>query len=162
MNVWRYDVGDIPHKVTAYERIAKGGVLYHFPNKRAMLEGMLHHVLRRTQERVAKHRPEIAEGNNPTVRSLIMAAQEQDDQERAMSLAILAAAAEDPTLLDPAREVIADWFADVQEEGPLGVLLLLATEGMRFLDMLNLLPMKPAERMQLHTSLLALAETGRL
>jgi hypothetical protein len=91
-----------------------------------------------------------------------MAVQEQDDQERAMTLAILAAAAENPTLLDPIREVIADWFADVEDEGRLGVLLLLATEGIRFLDMLNLLPANAGERSQYLTSLLSMAETGRL
>ena len=148
--------------VAEQAELSKGGVLYHFPNKRAMLEGMLQHVLERTQERVAAHLPEIADGEYATLRSLIIAAQEQDDQERSMSLAILAAAAEDPTLLEPAREVIADWFATVEREGPLGVLLLLATEGLRFLDMLNLLPMRPAERTQLHASLLGFAGTGRL
>jgi hypothetical protein len=79
-----------------------------------------------------------------------------------MSLAILAAAAENPTLLDPIREVIADWFADVEDEGPLGVMVLLATEGIRFLDMLNLLPAKRGERSQYLASLLSMAETGRL
>ncbi len=148
--------------VAEQAKLSKGGVLYHFPNKRAMLEGMLQHVLLRTQERVASHRAEIANGEYPTLRSLIMAAQEQDDQERAMSLAILAAAAENPTLLDPARAVIADWFFAVEKEGPFGTLLLLANEGLRFLDMLNLLPMKHAERANLHASLLDLAEAGRL
>lgn len=148
--------------VAEQAQLSKGGVLYHFPSKRAMLEGMLQHVLLKTQERVANHRPEVAGGNNPTVSALIIAAREQDDQERAMSLAILAAAAEDPTLLDPAREVIADWFNAIEEEGPFGVVLLLATEGMRFLDMLNLLPSKPEERTELQESLLRMAETGRL
>ena len=28
MKFWRYDIGDRPYKVTAYERIAKAGVVY--------------------------------------------------------------------------------------------------------------------------------------
>jgi AcrR family transcriptional regulator len=148
--------------VAAKAELSKGGVLYHFPSKRAMLEGMVQHVVQQTRERVASHQAEIGDAANSTVRSLIMAVQDQDDQERAMSLAILAAAAENPALLDPIREVIADWFADVEDEGRLGVLLLLATEGIRFLDMLNLLPANAGERSQYLTSLLSMAETGRL
>ena len=86
-----------------------------------------------------------------------------------MSLAILAAAAEDPNLLDPAREAVAGWFSDIRKEtgagsnaDQIGVLLLLAMEGLRFLGMLNLLPMGPAEREQIRQRLLRIAEAGQL
>ncbi len=85
-----------------------------------------------------------------------------------MSLAILAAAAEDPDLLDPARELISGWFETiVQESGgdaagdQIGVLLLLAMEGLRFLGMLNLLPMGSAGRARLNRWMLDIAEAGR-
>ncbi len=146
--------------VAEQAELSKGGVLYHFPSKRKMLEGMVQYVVQQTRERVASHRSEIDDGPNPTARSLIMALQEQDDHERAMSLAILAAAAENPTLLEPVRGVIAQWFADTEDEGPLGVMLFLAIEGIRFLDMLNLLPTNPGERTKLLSSLLDMAETG--
>jgi hypothetical protein len=111
----------------------------------------------------------LEDGNNVTIRSLILAEQDQDETERAMSLAILAAAAEDPDLLDPAREALANWFGKVRQEASnnphsdqIGVLLLLATEGLRFLGMLNLLPMGQAEREQLHQRMLSIAEAGEL
>ncbi len=150
-------------------RLSKGGVLYHFPSKRAMLEGMVQHVLDRGAERFARYRAALEGGNNVVVRALILAEQEQDDEERAMSLAILAAAAEDPNLLDPAREAVAGWFSDIRKEtgagsnaDQIGVLLLLAMEGLRFLGMLNLLPMGPAEREQIRQRLLRIAEAGQL
>lgn len=151
--------------VAAEANLSKGGVLYHFPNKRSMLEGMVKHVLARTAERTAKHRAEIREGRNVALRSLILSEQEQDEFEQSMSLAILAAAAEDPELLAPARQAVAEWFEEIRagdDGGPLGALLLLATEGMRFLSMLNLLPMSAAEREQIHQKLLSIAEAGTL
>ena len=155
--------------VAAQAKLSKGGVLYHFPSKRAMLKGMVEHLLGRAAERSAFHREQIPGGQNVVVRSLILAEQDQIDEERAMSLAILAAAAEDPDLLDPARRMVANWFHEIDSEaGPdsdqrqIGQLLLLATEGLRFLEMLNLLPMAPGEREQIHQRMLAVAETGRL
>jgi AcrR family transcriptional regulator len=155
--------------VAAQAKLSKGGVLYHFPSKRAMLEGMVQHVLARLAEHSARHRAALEDGNNVTIRSLILAEQDQDETERAMSLAILAAAAEDPDLLDPAREALANWFGKVRQEASnnphsdqIGVLLLLATEGLRFLGMLNLLPMGQAEREQLHQRMLSIAEAGEL
>ncbi len=44
----------------------------------------------------------------------------------------------------------------------LGILLLLATEGLRFLDMLDLLPAGGTRREQLGQTLLNVAEAGRL
>jgi AcrR family transcriptional regulator len=154
--------------VAAEAQLSKGGVLYHFPNKRSMLEGMVQHVLGRVAERSARYRADLNGGPNTTVRGLILAEQEQDETERAMSLAILAAAAEDPDLLEPARAAVATWFRDIGAEGresgdeQLGLLLLLATEGLRFLGMLNLLPMPATEREALHERLLSIAQAGRL
>ena len=86
-----------------------------------------------------------------------------------MSLAILAAAAEDPDLLGPARELISGWFESIGNESgadgvgdQIGAVLLLATEGLRFLGMLNLLPMGSAERLRLSRRMLSIAEAGRL
>ena len=148
--------------VAAEAELSKGGVLYHFPTKRALLEGMLQHVLDRTRERVACHRMTLQDEPNATVRALIMSEQEQDEPERAMALALLAAAAEDPSLMEPARAQVAEWFTTVGDEGASGVLLLLATEGMRFLTMLNLLPMGPGERADMRQTLLRVAEEGQL
>jgi AcrR family transcriptional regulator len=154
--------------VAAQAKLSKGGVLYHFPNKRSMLEGMVQHLLGRVVERSDRHRAELADGRNATVRSLILAEQELDGEDRAMSLAILAAAAEDPELLEPARELISGWFESIGNESgadgvgdQIGVVLLLATEGLRFLGMLNLLPMGSAERLRLSRRMLSIAEAGQ-
>ena len=148
--------------VAAEAELSKGGVLYHFPRNGRCSRGMLQHLLDRVGERVARHFADLQGGPHRMVRALIKSEQEQDEPERAMALAILAAAAEDPSLLEPARAAVAGWFASVEDEGNLGVLLLLATEGLRFLSMLNLLPMAAAERAETHESLLRIAEGGQL
>jgi hypothetical protein len=85
-------------------------------------------------------------GPNVRLRALSVAAAARRDED-AMSLAILAAAAEDPTLLDPVRQALAGWFAAVREEAgdeQLALLVMLAFEGLRFLEILDLSPLDAA------------------
>ena len=135
--------------------MSKGGVLYHFPNKRALLAGMLDTLL----ERLA---PKDASRESLTTH--IQTEQSQSAQERAAGLAILAAASEDPELLNPARDLLAVLFQETTihfQDAQLAQILLLATEGMRFLRMLGLLPEAVAQSSATHDRLLSLANELR-
>jgi AcrR family transcriptional regulator len=142
---------------------SKGGVLYHFPSKRALLEGMLERLLEQIEARTAALRAGQAESKQPALRARILAELEQNPSERAMARSILAAAAEDPELLEPARRAVSKAFEEAGRTSPseLGWVALLATEGLRFLDMLNLLPLTPQELARVHQQLLRLLEGGR-
>ncbi len=151
--------------VAAEAELSKGGVLYHFPNKRAILEGMLDRLISRYSERISRFEAELGDEPDAAIRAVILADRGQDAEERSMALALLAAAAEDPELLAPARAVVGQWFEAVEQSSgnvQLGILLLLATEGLRFLDMLDLLPAGGTRREQLGQTLLNVAEAGRL
>ena len=140
--------------------LSKGGVLYHFPNKRSMLEGMLNKVLTGIGDRTARYRAEMGDQPSAAIRARLLAEQEQSEQERAMSLALLAAAAEDPGLLDPAREFASQSFAEIRDaaaDKDFAQILLLAVEGLRFLEMLDLLPLSAAQKNRLHQRLQSLA-----
>ena len=142
--------------VAAQAGLSKGGVLYHFPSKRALLDGMLERLLDDSETRSAYHRQQTGS----RLAAWIETEREQSAQERATALALLANAAEDPSLLDPARQMIAETFGEVSRESrdpQRSQILLLAAEGLRFLHMLDLLPMNAEEREQLHEQLLSMA-----
>ena len=146
--------------VAAEAGMSKGGVLYHFPSKHLLLEGMLNGLLTGFEERVARHR-EQRDGS--LIQAWILAEQGQSSSQRSMALALLANAAESPDLLDPAREFVRGTFSDVRSEAEdedLNTILLLAAEGLRFLGMLDLLPLDDDERGKLHDRLLNLAGKG--
>lgn len=148
--------------VAAEAKLSKGGVLYHYPNKRSLIEGMLSYLLLRLEQRLALHIAHLS-GKNTFLRAMILAEQEQEEEERAMALAILAASAEDPALLQIARERVTHWVKQIEKESDtpqVSLLLFLAVEGLRFLDMLNLLPVSKSRRKQLHQELLRIAEQG--
>ncbi|MEQ8483460.1 MAG: TetR family transcriptional regulator [Pseudomonadales bacterium] len=147
--------------VASAAAVSKGGVLYHFPSKQALLEGMLQRLLVQMAERTAACRDEH-DGGNAELIARIVAEHEQQPAERAMARAILAAAAEDPGLLTPARQEVQaafDQAAAGSAPAAMGWVLLLAVEGLRFLEMLDLLPLSAAERRRLHAHLLQLART---
>ena len=146
--------------VAAAAGLSKGGVLYHFPSKRALLEAMLALLMETSAERIQKLREEPQAQLQPTLGPMIQAEQEQQPKQRAMALAILAAGAEDPTLLNPAKAFIADRFREAGShttDPQLAHILLLAAEGLRFLDMLNLIPEEIANREDFFDRLLQLA-----
>lgn len=145
-------------RVAETAQLSKGGLLYHYPNKRALLEGMLAYLLAQTESRIERHRGGPAQQRQSVARAMILAESEQDQTERAMAQALLTAAAEDPQLLAPARERVQQWFCEVHREDPNGLILVLATEGLRFLSMLNLLPTAQFSRAQLYELLLSASE----
>jgi len=150
--------------VAEQAKLSKGGVLYHFPNKRALIEAMIERLLGNMEARADAQRQRIV-GVNARLRALSLADATHLPEEDAMSLAILAASAEDPTLLNPVRETVAGWFAQVEGEArdadvdpDAALLVLMANQGLRFMEMLELLPLKPARTRRLRERLLQLAE----
>jgi AcrR family transcriptional regulator len=147
--------------VAAVAGVSKGGVLYHFPSKQALLEGMLERLMEQMTERTNVQRERHSEYGNAALIARIIEEHDQQPAERAMSRAILAAAAENPELLAPARVVVQDAFDEAaagSRSSEMGWVLQLATEGLRFLEMLNLLPLSAGERRRIHSHLLELAK----
>jgi AcrR family transcriptional regulator len=145
--------------VAAQAGLSKGGVLYHFPSKRALLAAMLEDLL---ESATARNRTLEAQlGDTTPLRAAILSEQQQTPRERAMSLALLAAAAEDPQLVAPAREFLVEFFDRATQgasDPQLARVLMLANEGLRYLGMLNLLPLSATETERLRRHMLALAE----
>ncbi|MDA0979252.1 MAG: TetR/AcrR family transcriptional regulator [Proteobacteria bacterium] len=134
--------------VAAESSLSKGGVLYHFPNKKALVQGMLTALMDQLENR----RDELAEdltSSNDLLRGFVLAENEQIQADRGSTLAILAAAAEDPTLLAPARDRFSRWMHDMLEKSAdptSALILILAVEGLRFMDTLSLLELTDEQR----------------
>ncbi len=138
--------------VAAEAGVSKGGLLYHFPSKRLLLQGMLTYLIESNGDNARQ-------GDNP-VHGALLSDHGVDAKVRSASQAIIAAGAEDPALLDPAREYFRGQFdLTKQADDPeLAMILLLAREGMRFLEVLNLTDMSEAKRTRLRNRLAQMAE----
>ena len=92
--------------------VSKGGLLYHFPNKADLLRGMIAHGMRRAEEE-----KDLALGPDPErgafARHLLRGPSLSDCEDacppREMVWSLLGAAVNDPSLLQPGREMHARW-----------------------------------------------------
>ncbi|WP_282048119.1 TetR/AcrR family transcriptional regulator [Sulfitobacter mediterraneus] len=135
----REGAGKITIEAVAKEAgLSKGGVLYNFPTKKALLSGLLDQMLAAHRELLAKvperHPARTLSGHL----EIVIQSKDVDDD---LSMAILAAAATDPRLLDPLRtELTCDLeriLTDTQD-APAAMIAVLAIQGLRFQRLLNL------------------------
>lgn len=147
--------------VAAEAGLSKGGVLYHYPSKRALIEGMLTLVMNSFDGAVDGVRAGASTSKLPLVGMIALAEKDEQPKTASLALAILAAASEDPSLLHEARTRIARQLKDISSDnsdGQLAQILYLAVEGLRFYDMLRLLP-DSFERENIFSRLCKLAES---
>ena len=128
--------------VAAQAGFSKGGVLYHFASKKALLSGMLDYLIAANQQRVEKFNQ--TNNNENPLSAFLQVEDRMTEIEKRASLALVAAAAEDPELLEPARLYMKQVFEDItrhSDDPNLAITLFLANEGLRFLDIFELNPM---------------------
>lgn len=133
--------------------VSKGGVLYHYPTKHALIEGLLEFSIEQLDSRVSRHAEGVS-GNYSRIKSLIHASAATPTDELTLPLSVLTAAAEHHSLLAPVQEYSRGWFSDVEAEGDMATILLLAVEGLQFLEMLKLLELSPKKRQAIFNAML--------
>lgn len=97
--------------------VSKGGVLYNFPSKEMLLKGMLERKIEKSVISIEALREELQGERNPTLRAMIRSAcLKEDDAENGVSMAILAAAAQNPDLLDPVSAMYRKFWSQIMDE----------------------------------------------
>lgn len=120
--------------------LSKGGLLYHFPSKEALIAAMVQHLL----DNAEQNRRQLAE-QEPSTLIAVLKARELFSQQISgnIAMAILAAAAEQPALLQPLQQfngtVLAEVLAEQQNDLE-AMLLMAASEGLIFQEILNISP----------------------
>jgi AcrR family transcriptional regulator len=130
--------------------VSKGGVLYHFPTKEALLEAMVSRHLKGIVER-RKQLESTMEGPGAELKAEVSGALTRDKEEKRMGAALLAAATNDPRLLGPALEFQKQRFQELAGRGAdeafaRRAAVLLAVDGMLFLELLEIAPFTRRQR----------------
>jgi AcrR family transcriptional regulator len=127
--------------------VSKGGLLYHFPNKDALISAMVSRWVDGFERDIGQ-RLEVEEAGaaGSWARAYAGATFEpgetQETQPREL-VALLAAIATDPALLEPLRRRFEAWQARAEDDGldlALATLLRLAADGLWFADLFGLAP----------------------
>ncbi len=140
--------------VAARAGISKGGLLYLFPSKVALLQGMVERYVERLENGAHGANGSKASQKHTEARRLLaarLAARGDRDiaEERTGSFSMIAAVSEQPGLLDPVRAAHKRLWARLQKsdsDPELGLLAWLALEGLLYVELFGTSPLTRAER----------------
>jgi AcrR family transcriptional regulator len=142
--------------------LSKGGLLYNFPTKEALLQGMIQRLIDQVAgEREALHAPpgRNLEARLCTAALLKMCCGKTKDIANGM----LAATAENPRLLDPLRQVIRETLGTLKETSEdldAALLAWLAVEGLSSFEMHDISPFSDEDRGRILESMERLLSNG--
>lgn len=128
---------------------SKGGVLYNFPSKQALIQGMVSRLILQAQTDCENALAGAEASGENAVAALIRALLAFKHANRDVAMALLAAAAESPELLDPVRDMMARIREDVigrAHDPVMARIALLAADGLHLADILGLDMITPDEQ----------------
>lgn len=146
--------------VAAEAGVSKGGLLYHFETKEALVRALIERLVSTFDERLEREQAKDKGPGSFTrayARASIALEASSDD---ATASALVAATALSPDLLDPLRARYKLWsraFADDGIDATSALLIRLAVDGLWFADLLGLAPPSARARQRLLEQLVQLA-----
>ena len=138
--------------------ISKGGLLYHYPNKSMLLAAMVTHLMESFEQAIES---QIAQSGSKItwLEAFVAMSFDPNHSQLVESAGILAAVANDPSLLEPLRERYKVWQAKAEASGldpNLATIVRLAADGLWFTELLNVSPLTDEKRSQVLNALLTL------
>ncbi len=142
--------------------VSKGGVLYHFPTKEALLVGMVARHIEQARARQARCRQHCT-GPSGALKADVLSTLERTEEDNKVSAALLAAVANEPRLLEPATAFHAERFAllagtGADEAFARKALVALAVDGLLFHELLQISPFNGEQRNALLQTLLKICD----
>jgi AcrR family transcriptional regulator len=145
--------------------LSKGGLLYNFPSKEALLQGMIERLIADVRSEKEALRLEMdCERNREAQLSVAASFAVPCEEMKAVANGLLAASSENPRLLQPVRDTIAEEWQKLKatsDDPDVAMVAWLAVEGIRSLELHDLSPMTPEDRDVVKAALLRLLNTAR-
>jgi len=137
--------------------VSKGGLLYHFPSKSVLLEAMLENLLGGYEQRRDEKRASLPENEHRDFLAEMAAGLDVPPEPRKQQLgtSLLAVVVHEPGLLERCRSFHARRYAcGLAEDGDLPkAMLLLALDGFKLLDLLQVSPFSETDRQRIRDHL---------
>jgi AcrR family transcriptional regulator len=153
-------------RVAAEAGVSKGGLLYHFASKYALIEGMVERQLRNFDRNLQAALGDEPAGPGRRTRAMLRtafgSATRPAKREQRGTVALLAAVVKQPSLLDPVRAAYAGWIEEMLGDGlPDGnaIVALAALDGLYFWNLLGLAKVPAARARAVRGALEALTRT---
>lgn len=136
--VQEHGTGSMTLEAVAKEAgVSKGGLLYHFANKDALIQGMIEHALEQFEQDVDRLAGTLPEQDGRWLKAFVTVTLEARPEHHPGS-SILAAAASNTALLQPLGEYFGRWHDRAVQDGcdpAVATVVRLASDGIWFADM---------------------------
>ena len=142
-------------------KLSKGGVLYHFPRKEALVSGMVIDHIESFTYGLQRAQKDEEPGSGQWLRAYLRASDETVHQDPDPVVCLIAAIATNPELLKPLREHFAQWQEQTVQDGlpaAFATIIRLAIDGLWFADLFNLAPPQGELRAEVLQTLHTLAQ----
>lgn len=137
--------------------VSKGGLLYHFPTKEALISGMIDVMLDVFEENLHRHLDQMQDTSpGAWLRAYIAATFDSSSNDYSIGAALSAAVTLTPQLLTPIRTRFVHWQQQAIASGidpARATLIRMAVDGVFFADLFGLAPPQDALRNQLAAAL---------
>lgn len=156
--VRRHGAQHLTLELTAREAgVSKGALLYHFPEKEALIKGMIADYLEHFSAQLnAAAQKDGGQAAGRWTRSYLRTTCDDDGKAPRMNSGLLAAAAIDPSLLIPLQKGFADWVDQLTQDGidPVTAMIIrLAVDGLWMIELFDLAAPDPAMRSKILAAL---------
>lgn len=141
--------------------LSKGGLMYNFPTKAALLTALMERVVQRFDTAAARAVERFGTSGVGAVKAVIATTISDEVVSPRVGNGLLAAAANDPQMLVPIRERYREKLAEIAASGvryERAAALSLASDGLRFWEMLGASPFTAEERERIVAELFTLAD----
>ncbi|GMW02353.1 MAG: TetR family transcriptional regulator [Candidatus Hydrogenedentota bacterium] len=141
--------------------LSKGGLLYHFASKDALLEGMIERLVRHFETARQGENAEYTDGPLGELQSRLKVWLRRDPRVERISTALIAGSFHNPRLVSSAREALRNMITSTSATGlslEFSMIVCLAVEGLWIMDALGVSPYDDASRLAIRDELLRLAQ----
>jgi AcrR family transcriptional regulator len=140
--------------------VSKGGLMYNFPSKEALLRAMVERLVRHNEQAHAALCARLPDRSGRNLKAYVMNSVRALDLDDRVSAALLAALAGNPALLAPATEYFGSRYRRLAADVPFerAALVYLATEGLWAQELFQLSPFTARQRGRIVRILLQMAE----
>ncbi|MGJ7911558.1 TetR/AcrR family transcriptional regulator [Neobacillus sp. LXY-1] len=133
--------------VAAKASVSKGGLLYHFPSKEALITGMIQDLFGQFNQQMRHETNEDEHSPGKWTRAYVKTtflSGEREEKELRISAGLLAALENRSELLQPAQAFYQDWQEKMETDGidpAIATVCRLAADGLWFSEMFGLAPL---------------------
>jgi AcrR family transcriptional regulator len=153
---WRLTLDSVAERA----QVSKGGLLYHFPSKDALLQALVDRLIEKGREKRQARRAAYGDGPEAMLRADVEGALLDEERNPQLCAALVAALANCPNLKAPILKFHEQRVSDLESldvDQDEANILLLAADGLMLMESLNVSPFSEERRRALVEAMLAMA-----